>query len=605
MRPSVEDASQAVPRDLRVEGHLEGLAFLGESIVLALVTGIAIDASESMHAVLVAAEGTQRLAGGAIPIDPARRSSLVVLRTAAPGEALLSTGRLVLQAKSGAVALEPSEIGRARGSIGDFGQLHLGGLPAERRAMILGEILTLVRGEAGTLADAAPDLAELREAIRPRFPGVEIRPSGDFAAHVDALWRVDERSFYVEGWLWDRGSRLTTLSLLSPEGRHVDVFGDAFRYDRADASEVFGAPANEKLGFIAFVELPEESLLHDGWILQAQRSDRMELEVELPRVLDHPRDLRSTILVDMDLDPAPDRRLLREHISPAIARLERRIAAGVAIDAIDQHGEPPAAPEVSIIVPLYRRTEFLEYQLAQFVHDPQIAASDLIYVLDSPDDAAQLRTSAGQLFELYGVPFRLVTLTGNGGFSAVNNLGASLARGRMLLLLNSDVLPAAPGWLSRMVEFYESDEIIGAVGPKLLYEDESIQHAGLYFDRPAGPGPWSNEHFFKGLHRSFPAANVARAVPALTGACLLISGELYAALGGLRGVYVRGDYEDSDLCLRLREHRRECWYLPHVELYHLEGQSYPSSERSAASSYNQWLHTDIWHEALTEIGGQP
>jgi len=256
-------------------------------------------------------------------------------------------------------------------------------------------------------------------------------------------------------------------------------------------------------------------------------------------------------------------------------------------------------------VPLYRRTEFLEHQLAQFVHDPQIAASDLIYVLDSPEDAAHLRASAGHLYELYGVPFRLVTLTGNGGFSAVNNLGASLARGRMLLLLNSDVLPAGPGWLSRMVEFYESDELIGAVAPKLLYEDESIQHAGLYFDRPAGPGPWSNEHFFKGLHRSFPAANIARAVPALTGACLLISGELYAALGGLRGVYVRGDYEDSDLCLRLREHRRECWYLPDVELYHLEGQSYPSSERSVASSYNQWLHTDIWHDALAEIGAQP
>ena len=84
-------------------------------------------------------------------------------------------------------------------------------------------------------------------------------------------------------------------------------------------------------------------------------------------------------------------------------------------------------------------------------------------------------------------------------------------------------------------------------------------------------------------------------------ACLLIATEEFRNLGGLRGSYVRGDYEDSDLCLRLREQDRETWYLPEVELYHLEGQSYPTEERTRASQYNQWLHSQLWCQTLLEF----
>ena len=90
-------------------------------------------------------------------------------------------------------------------------------------------------------------------------------------------------------------------------------------------------------------------------------------------------------------------------------------------------------------------------------------------------------------------------------------------------------------------------------------------------------------------------------MPAVTGACMMIAASLYAQLGGLRGRYIQGDYEDSDLCLRLRDMGHESWYLPDVELYHLEGQSYPSSERQLTTEYNKWLHTSIWHEAIAGL----
>ncbi len=64
--------------------------------------------------------------------------------------------------------------------------------------------------------------------------------------------------------------------------------------------------------------------------------------------------------------------------------------------------------------------------------------------------------------------------------------------------------------------------------------------------------------------------------------------------------YVQGDYEDSELCMRISEAGRENWYLPEVELYHLEGQSYVPGLRRMPSEYNMWLHTSIWGERIEE-----
>ena len=246
----------------------------------------------------------------------------------------------------------------------------------------------------------------------------------------------------------------------------------------------------------------------------------------------------------------------------------------------------------------------VEHQLLQFDRDPEIPAQELIYVLDSPELAAELADRARQLARLYPVPFRVVTMAHNAGFGAATNAGVSMARGRLLLLLNSDVLPAEPGWLGKMQAFHDATSNVGALGPKLLYEDDSLQHAGLFFDVvQEGPtaGSWANMHYFKGLHKDIPAANVARPVPAVTAACLLIDKDLYESVGGLPDAYVQGDYEDSELCLKLLAAGRDNWYLPGVELYHLEGSSYSGAERGITGSYNRWLQTRRMGQAIEDV----
>jgi GT2 family glycosyltransferase len=293
--------------------------------------------------------------------------------------------------------------------------------------------------------------------------------------------------------------------------------------------------------------------------------------------------------------------LMVRHIMPAIMRIQKRTASKFEIDTVVQHGEPPTAPDISIVVPIYMNTEYLEGQLAEFASDPALGESDLIYVLDSPEQAITLEYWAGQLYPIYRVPFRVVTLVHNVGYAGANNAGASVARGRLLLLLNSDVLPDKPGWVETMRDFYDSKPKIGALAPKLLYEDDSIQHAGMYFQRRESGQDIIDSHYFRGLHRTFPGANVSRTVPAVTGACMMIARHLYEEFGGLSYEYVQGDYEDFDLCLRLSQAGKENWYIPQAELYHLEAQSYEPALREPANRYNQWLNGHIWKDRMEEL----
>jgi GT2 family glycosyltransferase len=148
-------------------------------------------------------------------------------------------------------------------------------------------------------------------------------------------------------------------------------------------------------------------------------------------------------------------------------------------------------------VPLYERIDLLEHQLAHFWQDPDLATAELIYVLDSPELGSLLARPAAELHALYGLPFKLIKLNRNAGFAIANNIGASHATGRLLVLLNSDVLPVSAGWLRTMRDFYEATPGIGALGPKLLYEDGSIQHAGMYFQLDPSTRLWENQHYYK------------------------------------------------------------------------------------------------------------
>jgi GT2 family glycosyltransferase len=449
----------------------------------------------------------------------------------------------------------------------------------------------------------AKSLFTLRERLREQLPLLSFDKSAPQTVVIDAILAVDERSFWFSGWSRDADGTLTRLELVSPEGQHAELLEGAYRFARPDVEQSLAAAgihSQQKHGFAKLVELPAPSPLADGWLGELRRPSGAAFQVPTPTVTRDTSMARAQILSELAAEPRESEELKREHGYPALTRLQAHIGKSIEVESTVQYGEPPASPKVSIVVPLYQRIDLVEHQIANIWQDPEIAASELIFVLDSPELAELLGRIAAGLHDLYGLPFKVVNLSRNAGYSTANNIGASLARGRLLLLLNSDVLPAQPGWLGRMSAFYDATPEIGALGPKLLFEDDSIQHAGMYFQRDPGTRRWDNQHYFKGFNRSLAAANVNQPVPAVTGACLMIERALYEQLGGLRDIFVQGGYEDSDLCLRLIDAGRRNWYLADVELYHLEAQSFPITARPA-NQYNLWLQDHLWGDRIEEL----
>lgn len=487
----------------------------------------------------------------------------------------------------------------------------LAGLDQEARSRLIRFLAESARSESdhGVLSRAR-GLALIRDALR-EPAAVRPRTAEEIQGlNIDALYAVDDRTFWIRGWMLDRDAPVTRLTAMSPEGHRAELLPGIYRAPRPDLEGVFGSVPpglddRDETGFVACFELSESSRLRNGWVVEIENAVGTRTEASAPPVVTDEEAVRNAILRSLSLDRVGDGELTSRHARPALDRLQKRTAGAARVRRVAEHGTIPGDPTASIIVPLYRRIDFLEQQLAHFAHDPELRDAELIYVLDSPERAAELEAQAPALHALYRVPFRVVYLERNLGFSGANNAGVAFAHAPQLLFLNSDVIPTGPGWLGRLLGAYDTTPDVGAMAPKLLYEDDSLQHAGLYFEQRPESGLWENAHYYKGLHRTLPAANVARRVPAVTGACLLVDAELYAEVGGFRGMYVQGDYEDSDLCLRVMEAGRSNWYVPEVELYHLEGQSYPDSLRRRASAYNMWLHTHLWGPTIESIMAEP
>jgi GT2 family glycosyltransferase len=481
-------------------------------------------------------------------------------------------------------------------------------LPAAQRAQV---IEFLVGGSTSSTEFTTDQLRQsrnlnvVREMLRERLPKCELSSSRAEGLAIEALLRITDADFYVEGWSCDVESRGVRLTAVSPEGARAEVLGDLFWYDRPDVQAFFqptvGADAAARCGFIAYFHLNAPSRLPNGWVFEMETAAGTAMEAAAPAVVTVEERIRTKLLGDMSRDASGSHKLRRLHISPALSKLQARRAMRVKVDRDVIYGDAAIAPDVSVIVPLYGRMDLMEHQVAQFATDPELHRAEIIYVVDSPERGAEVIGSAQRLFRLYRLPIRVLTLTEHAGFSIANNVAASVARGRLLVLLNSDVLPRCRGWLSAMTRAYDAFDRPGAIGPMLLYEDDSVQHAGLYFERPVGSRLWNNEHYFKGLHMDLAAANIAREVPAVTAACLMVDAHLFRDVGGLSDVYVQGDSEDSDLCLRLREAGRSNRYVPEVQLYHLEAQSYPSALRNLNREYNRWLFNELWSTEIEQL----
>jgi GT2 family glycosyltransferase len=433
-------------------------------------------------------------------------------------------------------------------------------------------------------------------------------PSQPICGEVEFAIPDNEGGMFLAGWLRDPLGMIDSMALVTDLGRVALTPESIARLGRPDIAKRYASAAHHgadaKPGFVAYVpSLPGGHTVQPHLALRLRSGSRIDLTPA-------PRSMRPAAARDFVLGCVPPGQItpsMMQHcIAPAAARLHRATMQTRDAAHVIQIGKRVAKPITSILIPLYRNLGFLRFQLAALAQDPECRRSEIIYILDSPEQSNDVEHLLRGLHRSTDLPTTLVVMPRNLGYAAANNAGAREAHGPILLLLNSDVVSIAPGWLRTLIEPF-SRPSVGVTGPKLLFEDGSIQHAGLHFER-GEDGIWFNRHYHKGMPRHWLDARLRRDVPGVTGAALAIRRKLFEQIGGVCEDYIIGDYEDSDLCLRVRAAGCSITYVPEAELFHFERRSiglHTGYTRTHASLYNRLLHHERWDAAITELMAEP
>ena len=164
-------------------------------------------------------------------------------------------------------------------------------------------------------------------------------------------------------------------------------------------------------------------------------------------------------------------------------------------------------------------------------------------------------------------------------FSKMNNYAVKHAKGDFLLFLNDDTKVLEPDWLQEMVGVCSQNDV-GAVGAKLVYSDNTIQHAGIVIlETGAGFHPF--QQLLQDSNRYFNFINVMRDCSAVTGACLMTKKEIFTKVNGFDDAFDLY-YGDADLCLKIIDSGYHVVYTPFAKLLHEGSHSIKTSLSSLA-----------------------
>jgi len=217
---------------------------------------------------------------------------------------------------------------------------------------------------------------------------------------------------------------------------------------------------------------------------------------------------------------------------------------------------PSEKPEVSIIIPVYNKWQYTLNCLKSICENTD-GDYEVVVIDDASTDAtAEVLSNVKNL--------NLVTNEQNMGFVESCNRGARASKGKYVLFLNNDTM-VTKGWLPPSLELIRREDV-GAVGPKLVYHDRTLQEAGgIIWNDGAG---WN---YGRGDDYDKPEYSYVREVDYCSGACLLVKRELFEKLGGFDERFKPAYCEDADLCFSLRNLGYKVMYQPMSVVVHFEG----------------------------------
>jgi O-antigen biosynthesis protein len=293
----------------------------------------------------------------------------------------------------------------------------------------------------------------------------------------------------------------------------------------------------------------------------AERTDRIG---HIPEPLYSARAVAGSAAADAEADPCAveaDQRAVRDALI--------RRGYGSRVDTTPRKGCFRARypvlgePRVSIVIPTKNSVHLLR-RCIDSVRGQSTYKNFEILIVDNQS------TDAETLSYLVNGPWRVIRYPARFNYARMMNYAARSVECDALLFLNNDTEVITPDWIEGLLEHAMRPEV-GAVGGRLYFGDGEPQHEGVMVGVGAG---WAINVNHKG-YRS--RGELTRNVSAVTGACTMLRPSVYSQVGG-NDERLRVEYNDVDLCLRIRQAGYQIVYTPFVELYHHESSSRKGQE---------------------------
>jgi len=289
--------------------------------------------------------------------------------------------------------------------------------------------------------------------------------------------------------------------------------------------------------------------------------------IHVPRVLYHWRTHQASAAMPDQAQPyalVAAQRTLNEHLARKGISAQAELHPDCNFYRV-RYALPKPAPLVTLIIPTRNGLHLIRQCLSSILKKTDYPNYEILIIDNGSDDPQTLR-----YFDIIKSDPRFCILRDDRPFnySAINNRAVQAARGDLVGLINNDIEVINSEWLTEMVSIALQPGV-GAVGARLWYPDNTLQHGGviLGLGRVAGH---SHKHLPKGHPGHMGRAMLQQSFSAVTAACLVVRRSIFLEVGGLEEENLKVAFNDVDFCLRVRKAGYRNVWTPFAEAYHHE-----------------------------------
>jgi glycosyltransferase involved in cell wall biosynthesis len=337
-------------------------------------------------------------------------------------------------------------------------------------------------------------------------------------------------------------------------------------------------------------------------VLRCLLETKPENIAHIPFVLYHWRAIEGSTAVNLD-----NKDYATEAANKALAEYFAATGVDVEIKASFHPGYqriiwpvPAAQPKVEIIIPT-RNAKELTQQAIESILEKTDYDNYVITIVDNGSDEAEALAYFASFADhakvnvlRYDHPFN---------YSAINNWAVAQTTGEIVALVNNDIEVISSEWLREMVS-HALRKDVGAVGAKLLYPDNTLQHGGVLMGAGASNEPVAGhighkwDRYEKGY---FCRACLVQELSAVTAACLVVRRDVFEEVGGLNEEDLKVAFNDVDFCMKIRAAGYRNIWTPHAELYHHESatRGYEDTPEKKARFYKEVMYMrETWRDSI-------